>query len=411
MTLPIPPLKENDLPQREKSFWRMTGPGAIMVGMSIGSGEMILWPWITAKFGAGMVWAAALGVFLQVWINLEIGRWAIATGESAFTGFARFHKFTVFYFMAILATLALLPAWARTTGIALRMMLFGLDGPGADWMWTALIFGIVFAILFGPKRMYSSIEKVVTGLVLIIIVGMVIVAFNVGTSADVLTFVKVFGKVGQFQFDDEFSPLRLFGAFVFAGAGGFGNLFYAYYLRDKGIGMGGRIPVLANPLRGAGKSEITVGFVYRENESNHRRFKDWFRYVLIDTTFFFWIINSFVMFLFMFGALVVLHPQGIVPSQDNFIWDLSQMLETTMGTWVLETFPGVSALDFFFYNAVRNGFAMAVYVPLLLVINFKYLPKSAQPKPLNVLMVTLGAATYISFALYTLWDKIGGLLS
>ena len=54
---------------------------------------------------------------------------------------------------------------------------------------------------------------------------------------------------------------------------------------------------------------------------------------------------------------------------------------------------------------------MAVYVPLLLVINFKYLPKSAQPKPLNVLMVTLGAATYISFALYTLWDKIGGLLS
>jgi len=123
-------LKENDLPQREKSFWRMTGPGAIMVGMSIGSGETILWPWITAKFGASIVWAAALGVFLQVWINIEIGRWAIATGESAFTGFARFHKLTVFYFMAILATLALLPAWARTTGIALRMMLFGLDGPG-----------------------------------------------------------------------------------------------------------------------------------------------------------------------------------------------------------------------------------------------------------------------------------------
>ena len=48
-------------------------------------------------------------------------------------------------------------------------------------------------------------------------------------------------------------PLRFFGAMVFAGAGGFGNLYYAYYLRDKGIGMGGRIPeLLTSALRGAG---------------------------------------------------------------------------------------------------------------------------------------------------------------
>mgnify|MGYP004205593023 CR=1 FL=1 len=29
---------------------------------------------------------------------------------------------------------------------------------------------------------------------------------------------------------------------------------------------------------------------------------------------------------------------------------------------------------------------------------------SARPKPLNVTMVAIGAATYISFALYTLYD-------
>jgi len=421
MGVAIPPLKENDLPQREKSFWRMTGPGAIMVGMSIGSGEMILWPWITAKFGAGMVWAAALGVFLQMWINFEIGRWAVATGESAFTGFARFSKFTVFYFMVILATLALLPAWARTTGIALRTMIFGLEGPGADWMWTALIFAFVFAILFGPKQMYSAIEKVMALLVLIIVLGMIVVAFNVGTFSDMLDFVKGFTKVGRIQLDDEFTAMRLFGAFVFAGAGGFGNLFYAYYLRDKGIGMGGRIPALLNPLRGAVKGDVAVGFVYPDDEANRGRFKDWFKFVLLDNSLFFWILNSFTMFLFMFGAFVVLFPQGIVPSQNDFLWDLSAMLETTMGTWgrylffviamaamfstqlaasdggyrlwtdllhtnfkfarrwapnqwylflaitltvisitstwILETFPKVSALDFFFYNAVLNGFA------------------------------------------------------
>ena len=60
------------------------------------------------------------------------------------------------------------------------------------------------------------------------------------------------------------------------------------------------------------------------------------------------------------------------------------MTISVISTYLLETFPQVSALDFFFYNAVLNGFAMAVYVPLILVLNFKYLPPSARPKPLNV---------------------------
>jgi len=118
MNKSIEPLREADMPEREKSFWRMTGPGAIMVGLAIGSGELVLWPWIVTKFGTDMVWAAALGVFIQFWINIEIGRWAIATGESALTGFARWSRITVFYFLGLLLIGALLPGWARATGNA-----------------------------------------------------------------------------------------------------------------------------------------------------------------------------------------------------------------------------------------------------------------------------------------------------
>ena len=101
MPIPIPSLAKAELPEREKSFWRLAGPGAVMVGLAIGSGEMILWPWVMAKFGSTMVWAAALGVFMQMWINLEVGRWTVATGESAFTGFARITKFWVYFFNCI----------------------------------------------------------------------------------------------------------------------------------------------------------------------------------------------------------------------------------------------------------------------------------------------------------------------
>lgn len=474
MSLSIPPLTENDLPKREKSFWRMTGPGAVMIGLSIGSGEIVLWPWITAKFGSDMAWAAAVGVFLQLWINFEIGRWAITTGESAFTGFSRFSKLTIYYFMVILLVLSFLPAWARTTGIALRFVIFGAEGPGADWVWTALVFLLVYAVLFGPKAMYTAVETTVSLLVLVIVAGMVVVAFSIGTFSEAIEFGKGFGKVGTVRFDEEFTPLRLFGAVVFAGAGGFGNLFYAYYLRDKGIGMGARIPTLSNPLRGKETGDATVGFVYVESDENRKRFRDWFKYVILDNTYYFWILNTFTMALFMFGAFVVLHPQGIVPSQSTFLWDLSEILGATMGTWgrylffviamaamfstqvtvsdgthrlwtdilhtnfrfarrwtenqwyailavilavvsvastyVLETNREVSALDFFFFNAVLNGFAMALYVPLMLVINFKYLPASAKPGPVNVVMVGLGAATYVSFAVYTVVDKVWGTI-
>ena len=89
MSSRVPPLRRKDLPERTKSFWRMAGPGAIMVGLAIGAGELVVWPWVTAKFGAVMLWAAVLGVFMQLWINIEIGRWAIVTGENPYTGFAR----------------------------------------------------------------------------------------------------------------------------------------------------------------------------------------------------------------------------------------------------------------------------------------------------------------------------------
>tara|TARA_B100000700_G_scaffold328560_1_gene446790 strand:+ start:2804 stop:3043 length:240 start_codon:yes stop_codon:yes gene_type:complete len=60
-----------------------------LVGLAIGVGEIVVWPRIIAEYGATVAWAAVVGIFLQLWINLEIGRWTISTGETPFTGFSR----------------------------------------------------------------------------------------------------------------------------------------------------------------------------------------------------------------------------------------------------------------------------------------------------------------------------------
>lgn len=81
-----------EMPEKPVGFWKLAGPGIILVGLSIGAGEIIVWPRLTAQFGASMTWGAVVGVFIQLWVNFEIGRWTTVTGESAFAGFSRVWK-------------------------------------------------------------------------------------------------------------------------------------------------------------------------------------------------------------------------------------------------------------------------------------------------------------------------------
>ena len=80
---------EASLPEKPTGFFNLVGPGVVLVGLAIGAGELIVWPIMTARYGAGLAWAAMLGVALQLIINVEIGRYTLATGETSYAGFAR----------------------------------------------------------------------------------------------------------------------------------------------------------------------------------------------------------------------------------------------------------------------------------------------------------------------------------
>lgn len=469
MSIELQPLKIADLPPREKAFWQMTGPGAVLVGLSIGAGEIVVWPWITAKFGSTMVWAAVLGIFLQLWVNFEIGRWVICTGESAYTGFARVGRWFAHAFVFFNIAGWLLPGWARVSGTALKAFLLGPDHPSPDWVWVAITFAGVAFLLFGPKQVYAAVEKAISAMVLIVVVGLIIVALNVGTWGAVKDLIGGIFNFPHVTFSEDFKMADFFSALVFAGAGGTANLFYAFYLRDKHIGMGARMEALLNPLRGREEKVSQTGFIFPETEENRRRFRDWFTFVVLDQTLYFWLLNTFTILLFIFGALAVLHPRGIVPAQGRLIWDMAGMLEGTMGvfgrylflvigmatllstqitlvdgvarslsdiftmnfkfaaktpasrwymivavfmmvsgtalTAVLEAYQ-IKDLSFLFNAAYIGGFAMAVYSPLVLVMNLRYLPKSARPGPINIVMVGIASAVYISFAAFSVYSQV-----
>jgi hypothetical protein len=471
---PLADFQPADLPQAPRSFWHLAGPGAVLVGLSIGAGEIIVWPRAVAEHGAGMVWAALVGVFLQLWINVEIGRWTVATGETVYTGFARVWRGFGPLFILLNIMGWLIPGWAQASGSALKALLVGPEFgqgtfSGSLTCWTMITFAIAAVCLFGPRLVYHSVEKTIELLVLTVTLGLISVAATVGTGADWRELAQ--GAINFGHRPSGVSAKQLFIWIVFAGAGGTSNLFYTFYLRDKNFGMGARIPDMENPLRGRNETIPATGFRFGESDENRGRFRVWMSHVRKDQVLFFWFLNTFTLLLFIFGALAVLRPLGSVPSEGTLIWDQSKILSHAWGRWgepfayagrIVFLVVGVATLfstqlalvdgvsrsisDILYTNfawaqrralswwymvialawmavgclltycterfgfqgqelgvllqaAYMGGLAMAIYVPLVLYINLRYLPLAARPRVGSIVMMLVASTVYVGFAI------------
>lgn len=327
LVLPDPP-RTADLPEKKLSFWQLAGPGAILVGLSIGAGEIMLWPFLIDKFGPGIAWAAAVGVFLQLWINLEIARYTVVTGETAYTALGRVTRWfgPVFILFNVFGWIA--PAWAMASGLALKALLVGPNGWGSGATWTAITFALVAFTLFGPKAVYASVEKSVSVLVVIITIGLTAISLAIGRPADWSAVGTGFISFGHVPADLDIKTLFI--AITAAGAAGTANLFYGFYLRDKHIGMGARMPEMRNALRDRVEKEPTVGFTYPENAENAGRFHAWFRHVSTDQALFFWGLNSFTIFLFIFVATAILRDTPEVMKQGQVVGAQAEALSAAL---------------------------------------------------------------------------------
>jgi hypothetical protein len=462
-----PPLRPRDLPEKSLSFWQLAGPGAILVGLSIGAGEIIVWPRLVAEYGASMVWAAGVGVFLQLWLNFEVARYTLATGESVYAGFSRIWRGfgPLFILFNLLGWLA--PGWGRASGLALKALLVGPHGWGSDTTWTIITFSLVAALLFGPRFAYKSVERSISILVVFITVSLILLAIKFSNWAIWGDLAK--GMINIPYRDPRIGPDAFFGALVFAGAGGTANLFYSFYLRDKGIGMARHGHAMITPLHGGTEEAPTAGSTFPPTPDNLRRFRTWFRHVTLDQILFFWILNSLTILLFIYAALAIMHPRGIVPQAGTLIWDEAHILEELWGptgrtlflivgfatlfstqlalldgvarsladiihtqfpparkhslgawymaaaiawmiagcsiTFIMEKYK-VSELGFLLNAAYMGGFAMAVYAPLLLLINHRLLPAAARPGRLHTAFMILASAVYVGFALFCIYWEI-----
>src|SRR5574339_498103 len=82
-----------DLPEAPRpkglGWLAAVGPGVIVLGVSIGSGEFLLGPAVFVKYGLTLLWVTTISVILQTIFNTELMRYTLATGEPIFTGCMR----------------------------------------------------------------------------------------------------------------------------------------------------------------------------------------------------------------------------------------------------------------------------------------------------------------------------------
>ena len=128
---------------------------------------------------------------------------------------------------------------------------------------------------------------------------------------------------------DPKDATKLLTAITFAGLGGFWTLFYSYWLREKGSGMGRYIGHITGVL---GKKEPIShsGFILSEDATSLKELPKWRRFLLIDSG-----IGIFgniaTTLLTCLLAYALLHPEGLLPEEYELAVVQSRFFEVSWG--------------------------------------------------------------------------------
>ncbi|MFD1937218.1 Nramp family divalent metal transporter [Nonomuraea mangrovi] len=269
------------------------GPTVFLVALGVGMGESYMWPRLVLLFGPEIRWLFLIGVTLQAVVMLEMARYAMATGESIFSGAARVFKPLMWFFFAVAILVYIWPGHLSAGAAAFEEI------TGIPWTVTAItgliLVGVVFSL---AKVIYNVLENLLSLLIGALVVGTAVVAAMVGSWGDVvntITGMFSFGYLPSEALSAAWFPV-IVGACAFAGPSGMQQMWYTLHLRDSGAGMGVHIPRIRG-LRHAGEEEAmpSRGFMFdTEDPAEMAKWRGWRRWVTFDALLLFWGVTMLV---------------------------------------------------------------------------------------------------------------------
>jgi Amino acid permease len=332
-----PQLKE--MPEDPKRYWRLIGPGIVAAGVGLASGEFILYPYIASQVGLVFVWAAVVGLVTQFFINMEIERYTLATGETVLTGFSRYWRHWGLVFALLTYFANLWPGWATSSATLISYIFGGTP----KWIAIGILIVIGLILTLAPV-VYVALERaqmLKVAAVLTLFVVAAIFAIGAQTWADLPQVVT------RPRIPTELGFALLLGALAFAGAGGGQNLCQSNWIRDKGFGMGIHVPRLASPITGEPVAARSTGYIFEPDQENMRRWRGWWKFANIEqlTTF---VAITFVTILFTsLLAYATVYGREDLANNIGFIKTEGEVLGELVGGWFMYLFWAVGAFSLF----------------------------------------------------------------
>ncbi|MBS0205968.1 MAG: Nramp family divalent metal transporter [Planctomycetes bacterium] len=329
----MPPGEIQDPPESLWAALRKIGPGIILAGTIVGSGELILTTTLGARHGFIFLWLILFSCVIKVFVQIEIGRYAISSGRPTLGAInelpgPRFgaHWMVWWWFIMMICTVVQLGGMAGTVGQALNLAFPSVAAGFASTMnsispslgsmvtdrpevpWAVATCLVTMALIYGGG--YRRIEWLTT----MIVVGVTMITVSAAAALG-FTDYPIRGtdllKGLEFQVPSH-GLAAAFAVFGVTGVGATELFYYPYWCLEKGYA---RYVGLADG-----------------SEAWDRRAKGWIRVMHLDA----WV--SMVVFtvstvaFYLMGA-AVLHPQGLRPEGEQLIDTLSKMYIGPFGDW------------------------------------------------------------------------------
>ncbi len=307
---------------------RELGPGLVLTASIVGSGELIATTRLGAEAGYVALWVILVSCAVKVALQLQFGRHAIQTGETALAAFNRMPGLRIrgvhwtLWFWLLVQPVKILQVGGIVGGVALLMdqVLPGIFGEGfsigfyhvtpvAIW---CLIAAVVTSLLVSSER-YRMIERLCIVLVVSFTITTLISVVSLQWTDYAVTGSQLASGL-TFQFPAESAILfAVVGAFGLTGVGGDEVMQYTYWLIEKGYAAktGPRDP--ADPRWAA-------------------RARQWIATMYFDALVSMVVYSTVTAAFYVLGA-AVLNARGEVPGDKQLVEVLAHMYTESLGPW------------------------------------------------------------------------------
>ncbi len=331
------PGQTKSVPQEPRGVQHLKwlGPGFLWMVSAAGSGELLFTPRIGSLYGYTLIWALLAAVLCKWFINREVGRYAVCTGQPILEGFKTLpgpRNWAIWLIVVpqIIVGVAAVAGLASSAATAIIAV-----APGPLWLWTLLIVGVGAGFVLWGR--YSLIENAATVLGIALALAAIVTALSVGPDWAALGG----GFVPSVPRNVDFSEVLPWIGFALSGAAGI--MWYSYWLPPKGYGVAGGNDQ-AEPQTADPKRDLSA--------ADRQRLRGWLRQLTLDNT-----VAVVGTLIIMLGFLVLgtelLQPQGRVPKEDQVAQVIAQLMEQTWGRfgyWFMLAAVGIA----FFSTTLSN---------------------------------------------------------